>query len=50
MQEAIALAHRVVDVHVDAGIKDMDIEIRPMFGAGGCASDAREAQEESCAS
>jgi hypothetical protein len=35
--EAIALAHRVIDVHVDAGIKDMQMEIRPMFEAGECA-------------
>lgn len=50
MQEAIALAHRVVDVHVDAGIKDMEMEIRPMFDSGECASSAHEAQEEPCAS
>ena len=35
-QEAIALAHRVVDVHADAGIKDMEMEIRPLFDGTDC--------------
>jgi len=29
-QEAIALAQRCVDVHVDAGVADLEIEIRPL--------------------
>lgn len=29
--EAIALAHRVVEVHVQAGVPDVEIEIRPLF-------------------
>jgi hypothetical protein len=29
-QEAIALAQRVVDVHVDAGVAEVEIEIRPL--------------------
>jgi len=29
--EAIALANRVVEVHVQAGVPDVEIEIRPLF-------------------
>jgi hypothetical protein len=47
-QEAIALAHRVIDVHVDAGIKDMQMEIRPMFDAGECAG-SQAATAPACA-
>lgn len=30
-QEAIALASRCVDVHVQAGVPDCEIELRPLF-------------------
>ena len=35
-QEAIDLAHKVVDVHADAGIRDFEMEIRPMFDGTNC--------------
>ena len=36
--EAIALAQRVVDVHVAAGVPEFEMEIRPLFDAHeGCA-------------
>ena len=36
--EAIALAQRVVDVHVAAGVPEFEMEIRPIFDAHeGCA-------------
>ena len=36
--EAIALAQRVVDVHVAAGVTEFEMEIRPIFDAHeGCA-------------
>jgi hypothetical protein len=36
--EAIALAQRVVDVHVAAGVSEFEMEIRPIFDAHeGCA-------------
>jgi len=36
--EAIALAQRVVDVHVLAGVPEFEMEIRPLFDAHeGCA-------------
>ena len=31
-EEAIKLADRVVGVHLEAGIKDFEMEIRPLFG------------------
>ena len=33
-EEAIQLADRVVEVHVQAGIPHVEIEIRPLFDAG----------------
>ncbi|HEY3180121.1 MAG TPA: YciI family protein [Casimicrobiaceae bacterium] len=30
-EEAIELANRVVDIHVDAGVAELEMEIRPMF-------------------
>jgi hypothetical protein len=30
-EEAIELANRVVDIHVDAGVAEVDMEIRPLF-------------------
>ena len=35
-EEAIALAQRVADVHVDAGATEFEIEARPMFDPPGC--------------
>lgn len=35
-QEAIDFAHKVVDVHADAGIRDFEMEIRPMFDGSNC--------------
>ena len=36
--EAVALAQRVVDVHVAAGVSEFEMEIRPIFDAHeGCA-------------
>ncbi|MGH8247192.1 MAG: hypothetical protein ACREUU_12265 [Gammaproteobacteria bacterium] len=32
-EEAIELGNRVVDVHIDAGVTDVEIEIRPLFDA-----------------
>lgn len=37
-EEAIALANQCVDVHVDAGISEFNMELRPMFCAGECPS------------
>jgi hypothetical protein len=31
--EALALANRAMDVHVSAGVTDVDMEIRPLFEA-----------------
>jgi hypothetical protein len=30
-EEAIELANRVADVHIDAGVAEIDMEIRPLF-------------------
>jgi hypothetical protein len=30
-EEAIELANRVVDIHIDAGVAEIDMEIRPLF-------------------
>jgi len=30
-EEALALANRAVDVHIDAGITELEMEIRPLF-------------------
>ena len=39
--EAIAHAQRVVDVHVAAGVPDLEMEIRPLYdGDNGCAPPA----------
>ncbi len=35
-EEAIALAQRVADVHVDAGVTEFEIEARPMFDPPDC--------------
>ncbi len=32
--EALALAQRVVDIHADAGIRDLEMEIRPFSDCG----------------
>ena len=32
--EAVALADRVVQVHIDAGVRELEMEIRPLFDAG----------------
>ena len=32
--EALALANHVVDVHVEAGVDEFEMEIRPLFGPG----------------
>ena len=50
MYEAQALVQRVIDVHVDAGIKDMEMEIRPMYDPGQCGNAQAPATEMSCAS
>ncbi len=47
--EALALAQRFIDVHVDAGIKDLDVEIRPLYEQGQCGN-AEVSSEMSCAS
>lgn len=44
--EALALAQRVVDIHVDAGIRDLEMEVRPF---GMCTPDAATAQSEGAA-
>ena len=38
-ERAFALAQRVLDIHVDAGVSDFELEIRPLYDAanGGCA-------------
>jgi len=48
--EAMALAQRVVDIHVDAGIKDFQMEIRPLYEHGDCGNAQSIATEASCAS
>ena len=30
-EEAIELANRVVDIHINAGVAELDMEIRPLF-------------------
>jgi hypothetical protein len=32
--EALALANRLVEIHVEAGVPDFEMEIRPLFGPG----------------
>ena len=36
-EHALALAQRVMDIHIDHGIVDFAMEIRPMFDPGGCS-------------
>jgi len=48
--EALALAQRFIDVHVDAGIKDLDVEIRPLYEQGQCGNAEVASSEMSCAS
>jgi len=48
--EALALAQRFIDVHVDAGIKDLDVEIRPLYEQGQCGNAELQSSEMSCAS
>ena len=31
-EEALALAHHVVEVHVEAGVPEFEMEVRPLFG------------------
>jgi hypothetical protein len=38
--EAIALAQRVVEAHVQAGVPEVEIEIRPLFDPGTCGETA----------
>lgn len=33
-EEAVALSDRVVQIHIDAGIRELEMEIRPLFDAG----------------
>jgi hypothetical protein len=47
-QEALELANRCLDVHINAGIKDFEMEIRPLFDPEGpCAGRITEMQAES---
>jgi hypothetical protein len=48
--EALDLAHRFVDVHADAGIRDFEMEIRPLFGPGQCGNAQAAPAEAACAS
>jgi hypothetical protein len=48
--EAVAIAQRVIDVHVDAGIKDIEMEIRPLYESGQCGDAHTAPAEASCAS
>ncbi|MCC6198581.1 MAG: hypothetical protein IT518_29380 [Burkholderiales bacterium] len=48
--EAVDLAHKVVDVHLDAGIRDFEMEIRPLYGPGQCGDAQAAAAEAACAS
>jgi hypothetical protein len=36
-EEAIAGARRVLQIHADCGVTDLEIEIRPMFEMPPCA-------------
>ncbi|MGH8246313.1 MAG: YciI family protein, partial [Gammaproteobacteria bacterium] len=40
-EEAIALANRVVDVHIDAGVTEVEMEIRPLYDAADFEAPAR---------
>ena len=42
--EAVALAQRVVDLHADAGIRDFEMEIRPLADCGGVGGHAPTAE------
>jgi hypothetical protein len=47
-EEALQLANRAVDVHINAGITDFEMEIRPMFDPEGpCAARFAEMQAAS---
>ena len=46
--EAIDLAHRLVDVHADAGIRDFEMEIRPLYGPGQCGNAQAAPTEAAC--
>ena len=37
-QEAIALADRLLAVHLEAGISDLEVEIRPLFDSPGASA------------
>lgn len=39
-QEAIALADRVVTIHVECGVSEFEMEVRPLFDPGECAAQA----------
>lgn len=39
-EEAIALANRCVDVHIDAGVAEFEIEIRPLYESHDCGAAA----------
>lgn len=46
-EEAMAMAQRFVDAHVKAGVADMALEIRQLYGpedVGGCADVARSVE------
>jgi hypothetical protein len=47
-EDALRLANRCVDVHINAGITDFEMEIRPMFDPEGpCAGRLGQMQAES---
>jgi len=33
-QEALDLTQRVVQIHIDAGVQEFDVELRPMYDSG----------------
>jgi len=40
-QEALDLTQRVVQIHIDAGVSEFDVELRPMYDAGDACSPSR---------
>jgi hypothetical protein len=39
-QEALALAERVVAIHIECGVPEFEMEVRPLFDPGNCAEQA----------
>lgn len=39
-QDALALAERVVAVHIECGVPEFELEVRPLFETGECAERA----------